>query len=80
MSKEGSQEVYMHKFMLFDAVSAATTLKKSEISRRIKEGRFPAPVKVGNRRNVWLEADIQNWMAGLVEARDAAGVENAQEA
>ncbi len=37
-------------------------LKKSTIYQRIKEGRFPAPVRNGERLSSWRESDIRNWI------------------
>jgi prophage regulatory protein len=42
------------------------------LRRKIKEGTFPKPVKVGANRIAFVEAEIDSWLAGLVSERDAA--------
>jgi len=43
---------------------------RCQIWRRVKAGTFPPPVKLSASRNVWLERDIDAWMAALVAERD----------
>ncbi len=38
---------------------------KSELYRRIKSGKFPAPIKLGARAVAWRESDVDAWMAAL---------------
>lgn len=38
-------------------------LKKSAIYQWIKEGRFPAPRKLGPTCSVWTESSINDWIA-----------------
>lgn len=49
-------------------VKAATTLSKSTIYARIAEGTFPKQISLGPRLVVWVESDIQNWIAEQVAA------------
>lgn len=37
-------------------------LSKGSIWRLIREGRFPAPIKLGVRSVAWRMADIQTWL------------------
>ncbi len=43
-------------------VEARVTLKRSEIYRRMKEGRFPKPIVLGPRRVAWVSTDITHWI------------------
>jgi predicted DNA-binding transcriptional regulator AlpA len=43
---------------------------RSQINRDIKAKRFPRPIYVG-RTPAWLKAELDEWKAGLVAARDA---------
>lgn len=52
------------------AVKARTALSRSEIYRRIALGDFPAPLKIGTRASAWNSAEIDNWIAGRIAARD----------
>ena len=54
------------------AVESRTGLSKSTIYARIKEGRFPAPVALGDRAVGWLESEIGAWIAERVSARRSA--------
>jgi len=42
-----------------------TTLSKTEIYRRIQQGRFPRQVKLSPRKSAWRQADIEQWMQEL---------------
>jgi prophage regulatory protein len=52
----------MHLLRL-PAVIEAVALKKSTIYRRLKNGSFPSPVKLGARAVAWRADDIQQWIA-----------------
>jgi len=57
-----------HKLLRLPQVKLATGLSKSTIYARISEGTFPKQVPLGPRLVVWVEADIQNWIAKQVSA------------
>ena len=44
-------------------VESATGLARSTIYERIKQGTFPAPVKLGARSVGWRCGDIDVWLA-----------------
>lgn len=51
------------------AVCAATTLKKSKLYQMMREGEFPAPIKIGNTtRKAWVRAEVEacinSWIDG----------------
>jgi prophage regulatory protein len=45
-----------------------TGLSKSTIYARITESTFPKQIPLGPRLVVWVESDIQNWIAKQVSA------------
>lgn len=45
-------------------VIEVTGLSKATIYRRVDEGRFPHPVKVG-ARSLWKLSTLQRWMGNL---------------
>lgn len=48
-------------------------LKKSAIYKRIKDGQFPPPIKLGAHASGWLESEVQNWIlkqAGRLAAEE----------
>lgn len=46
-------------------VIARTTLGRTSIHRKVKDGEFPAPVMIGPKMTRWLKSDIDKWIAGL---------------
>jgi prophage regulatory protein len=42
-------------------VMLMTGLRRSTIYQKLKERKFPAPMKAG-KRNVWLKSDIEKWV------------------
>jgi prophage regulatory protein len=55
-----------HKFLRLLQVKATTGLSKSTVYARIAEGTFPKQIPLGPRLAVWVESDIQNWIAEQV--------------
>jgi prophage regulatory protein len=52
-----------HKLLRLPQVKETTGLSKSTIYARIAEGTFPKQIPLGPRLVVWVESDIQNWIA-----------------
>lgn len=46
----------------FDDVSRTTNMSRRTIYRRIREGTFPEPKRVGGR-NLWMRRWIEDWKA-----------------
>jgi prophage regulatory protein len=57
-----------HKLLRLPQVKASTGLSKSTIYTRIADGTFPKQIPLGPRLVVWVESDIQNWIAEQVSA------------
>ena len=57
-----------HKLLRLPQVKESTGLSKSSIYARIAEGTFPKQIPLGPRLVVWVESDIQNWIAEQVSA------------
>lgn len=53
------------------SVKARTGLGRSSIYRGIATGDFPQPVKLGTRASAWNAAEVDNWIAARIAARDA---------
>jgi prophage regulatory protein len=49
------------------AVKTRTGLSRSTIYLRVAEGKFPKPVSLGARAVGWLDAEIEEWLAGRIE-------------
>ena len=56
------------KLIRLPQVKSTTGLSKSSIYARISEGAFPKQIPLGPRIVVWVESDIQDWIAEQVSA------------
>jgi len=56
------------KLLRLPQVKSITGLSKSTIYFRISEGTFPKQIPLGPRLVVWVESDIQKWIAEQVLA------------
>lgn len=43
-------------------VKSRTGLSRSTIYLRVKEGKFPEPVSLGERAVGWIESEVQKWL------------------
>ena len=41
------------------------SLSRATIWRKVQDGKFPKPVRIGTRNIRWKKADIDNWIAEL---------------
>jgi len=46
-------------------VKDRTTFGKTAIYDRIKQGTFPAPLRLSHRCSRWREDEVNNWILGL---------------
>ena len=53
-------------------VIAVTGLSESTIRRKVAEGKFPAPIKLGARTSRWPAATIDAWIQKQIDAQGAA--------
>ena len=66
------------RLLTIGMVVEITTLPKPSIYRKIAEGDFPSPIRIGERRSAWWLSDILNWIdsrargCGAAVARKAA--------
>ena len=57
------------RFIDLDEVMDMVGLSRSTVYEKIKEGVFPAPVKIGHVSR-WVESEVQEHLKRLIEARD----------
>lgn len=50
-------------------VEQKTGLSSATLHRLRRKGRFPDPIRVGERRIAWPEAEIDNWLANRERSR-----------
>lgn len=54
----------MRTVLRMDEVERVTGLSRPTIYRRIREGDFPAQVRLSPGCVGWLDADVEAWLAG----------------
>jgi prophage regulatory protein len=62
----------IRKILRLPQVEEATGESRSTIYKRISEGRFPRPVKLGAKSVGWVEDEIAAYNEARIAARDAA--------
>lgn len=53
-------------FIRLAEVRQMTGLSKTEIYRRIRDGRFPASIRLGWRTAVWRKDQVQAWKRDII--------------
>ncbi|WP_104839817.1 helix-turn-helix transcriptional regulator [Sinorhizobium fredii] len=48
-------------------------LRKTQRAELIRRGLYPAPVRISDRRKVWLAHEIADWQQARISARDTKG-------
>jgi prophage regulatory protein len=61
----------LRRFLRLPEVEAVTGLKRSQIYEDILDGRFPAPVPLGERAVGWIEDEVAAWLDARIAERDA---------
>lgn len=56
------------KFMRFKEVSDTVGLRRTTIYKAIKEGTFPAPIRIGAQAVAWDSTEIEQWQAQRIAA------------
>lgn len=64
MSIETTNKLPEEGLVKLPAVEAFTSLKKSTIYKCVREGTFPAPVKVAGA-TLWNVKDLREWLESL---------------
>lgn len=59
------------RFLRWPEVKARVGFSRSQAHLLIKQGRFPAPHKLGARASAWLESSIDQWISERVSASQA---------
>lgn len=52
-------------------VLARVPFSKPTLHRRIKDGSFPPPVRIGSRAVAWVSDEIDEWERSIIAERDA---------
>lgn len=59
------------RFLRWPEVKERVGFSRSQAHLLIKQGRFPAPHKLGARASAWLESSIDEWIYERVSASQA---------
>ena len=61
----------MQRLLTFDdLVAAGYVANRVTLSRRVRRGEFPAPIRVSSRNVAWLKSEVDAWEAGRIASRD----------
>lgn len=60
-----------YNILKINDVTQKVKLKKSSIYAKVKEKRFPAPIKLGERSTGWIESEIDHWLHERMSARES---------
>jgi len=53
-------------------LTAYVGLRRTQIEVLISQGRFPKPVRIGDRAMAWMESDLIAWQQARIAERDAS--------
>lgn len=53
----------INPLMTLRAVTQFTSLSRATVYRRVKEGSFPKPIKIGDNRVAWRFEDLDAWLS-----------------
>ena len=56
------------RLLRLSEVQTRTALGRTTIYRKMREGSFPQPLKIGARAVRWLESEIEAWLAARPRA------------
>lgn len=57
-------------FIRISQVINLVGLKRSWIYQKIKEGKFPCPIKIGSRASVWKRSSVSAWIQKMSDAEN----------
>lgn len=62
-AQDGSRSGDPYELLTIREVTALTKLSRTTIWRRVSEGTFPRPIRVGPRAVRWLRWQVEEWIA-----------------
>ena len=62
-----------HRVLREAELSCLDGLQKTQRAELIRKGRYPAPVRISERRKVWLAHEIAIWQQARISARNSEG-------
>ena len=59
------------RFIRLKEVLAICGMSRSSMYEAIKEGEFPAPIKLRGRSSAWIKSEVVQWVQSCIEASRA---------
>ena len=59
------------RLLRISAVAKRVEFHAVSVRRLIRDGKFPAPIRLGENRVAWIETEIDEWLEGKRQERDA---------
>ena len=60
----------MSRILKVKEVAEELNVSVQQIYKLVSKGRFPKPIKLGERGSGWLTSEIDAWLQSKVDARD----------
>jgi len=61
------------KLLKLSGVLDRTALSKAALYRKVADGEFPEPIKLGVRASAWIEEEVDGWIEGRI-AQSRGGI------
>lgn len=61
----------LQKLIDLPEVESKIGFKKSYIFKAVKKGEFPEPVRLGRRKTLWVEREVDAWINDRIQERDS---------
>ena len=58
----------LERLLTIKQIADETGISRSTIYRRMEEGTFPKPVRIGPRATRWRASTIKDWLEGLKDS------------
>jgi prophage regulatory protein len=72
VSRVASGDAVVPRLISLREVMRLTSLGRSTLYDLIRVQRFPAPLRVTERRSAWVQSEIVSWIQDRIRNRDAA--------
>ena len=64
----------MSKILKVKEVAEELNVSVQQIYKLVSKGRFPKPIKLGERGSGWLTSEIDAWLQSRIDARDEEAI------
>jgi len=58
------------RVMRFREVRGTVSLSRSTVWRKVRDGSFPRPIRIGKSAVGWIASEVQDWIAEQAAARE----------